>query len=284
MSKVIKVEVKKIYLKDYYSFLGENGCNPTLTAYIQYNMSEMKWENKKRPTLLVCPGGGYCMCSERESEPIALAFMPLGMNVFVLDYSVAPNKFPTQIREVAAAMELLYEKQDEWHIDTEKITIIGFSAGGHLAAHYSTSYDIPEVREVFPQSKAVNGSILSYPVIIADKGICHEGSFRNLDGEYPLSEEKFNRFSLDKCVGDKTPPAFIWHTAADTVVPVQSSLYYAEALSKYKIPYELHIYPYGGHGGSTFDKQTLNEASDITKYNSRWVNEASKWLKLMNLL
>lgn len=278
------MEVKKIYLKDYYSFLGENGCNPILTAYIQYNMSEMKWEDKKRPTLLVCPGGGYCMCSERESEPIALAFMPLGMNVFVLDYSVAPNKFPTQIREVAAAMELLYEKQDEWHIDTEKITIIGFSAGGHLAAHYSTSYDIPEVREVFPQSKAVNGSILSYPVIIADKGICHEGSFRSLDGEYPLSEEKFNRFSLDKCVGDKTPPAFIWHTAADTVVPVQSSLYYAEALSKYKIPYELHIYPYGGHGGSTFDKQTLNEVSDITKYNSRWVNEASKWLKLMNLL
>lgn len=278
------MQVKKIYLKDYYSFLGENGCNPTLTAYIQYNMSEMKWEDKKRPTLLVCPGGGYCMCSERESEPIALAFMPLGMNVFVLDYSVAPNKFPTQIREVAAAMELLYEKQDEWHIDTEKITIIGFSAGGHLAAHYSTSYDIPEVREVFPQSKAVNGSILSYPVIIADKGICHEGSFRSLDGEYPLSEEKFNRFSLDKCVGDKTPPAFIWHTAADTVVPVQSSLYYAEALSKYKIPYELHIYPFGGHGGSTFDKQTLNEASDITKYNSRWVNEASKWLKLMNLL
>lgn len=281
---MIKVEVKKIYLKDYYSFLGENGCNPTLTAYIQYNMSEMKWEDKKRPTLLICPGGGYAMCSQREAEPIALAFLPLGMNAFILDYSVAPNKFPTQIREVAAAMELLYEKQDEWHIDTEKITIIGFSAGGHLAAHYSTSYDIPEVREVFPQSKAVNGSILSYPVIIADKGICHEGSFRSLDGEYPLSEEKFNRFSLDKCVGDKTPPAFIWHTAADTVVPVQSSLYYAEALSKYKIPYELHIYPFGGHGGSTFDKQTLNEASDITKYNSRWVNEAGKWLKLMNLL
>lgn len=278
------MEVKKIHLKDYYSFLGENGCNPTLTAYIQYNMSEMKWEDKKRPTLLICPGGGYAMCSQREAEPIALAFLPLGMNAFVLDYSVAPNKFPTQIREVAAAMELLYEKQDEWHIDTEKITIIGFSAGGHLAAHYSTSYDIPEVREVFPQSKAVNGSILSYPVIIADKGICHEGSFKNLTGQYPLDEEIFNRFSLDKCVSEKTPPAFIWHTAADTVVPVQSSLYYAEALSKYKIPYELHIYPFGGHGGSTFDKQTFNEVSDITKYNSRWVDEAGKWLKIMNLL
>lgn len=278
------MEVKKIHLKDRFSFLGENGCDPTLTTYIQYNMTEMKQENRKRPTLLICPGGGYCMCSQREAEPIALAFIPLGMNVAILNYSVAPNKFPTQIREVAAAMELLYEKQDEWHIDTEKITIIGFSAGGHLAAHYSTSFDIPEVREVFPQSKSVNGSILSYPVIIADKGICHEGSFRSLTGQYPLDEEIFNRFSLDKCVSEKTPPAFIWHTAADAAVPVQSSLYYAAALSKYKIPYELHIYPFGGHGGSTFDHQTQYNPNEISKYNSRWVEEAGKWLKLMNLL
>ncbi len=278
------MEVNKIHLKDHFSFLGENGCDPTLTTYIQYNMTEMKQENRKRPTLLICPGGGYGMCSQRESEPIALAFAPFGMNAFILNYSVAPNKFPTQIREVAAAMELLYENQDEWHVDTEKITIIGFSAGGHLAAHYSTSFDIPEVREVFPQSKSVNGSILSYPVIIADKGICHEGSFRNLTGEYPLSDKKFNRFSLDKCVSEKTPPAFIWHTSADNCVPVESSLYYANALAKYKIPYELHIYPYGNHGGSTFDHQTQDNPNEISKYNSRWVEEAGKWLKLMNLL
>ncbi len=278
------MEVKKIHLKDHFSFLGENGCDPTLTTYIQYNMSEMKHENRKRPTLLICPGGGYGMCSQRESEPIALAFLPFGMNAFILNYSVAPHKFPTQIREVAAAMELLYEKQDEWHVDTEKITIIGFSAGGHLAAHYSTSFDIPEVREVFPNSKAVNGSILSYPVIIADKGICHEGSFRNLTGQYPLSDEIFNRFSLDKCVSENTPPAFIWHTSEDNCVPVASSLYYANALAKYKIPYELHIYPYGNHGGSTFDIQSLNEVNDIANYNSRWVSEAGKWLELMNLL
>lgn len=278
------MEVNKIHLKDYFPFLGENGCDPTLTAYIQYNMSEMRWENKKRPTLLICPGGGYSMCSQRESEVIALAFLPFGMNAFVLNYSVAPNKFPTQIREVAAVMELLYEKQDEWHIDTEKITIIGFSAGGHLAAHYSTSFDIPEVREVFPQSKSVNGSILSYPVIIAEEGLCHQGSFVNLTGAYPLDEENYKRFSLDNCVSENTPPAFIWHTAADTCVPVESALRYAAAMSKYKRPFELHVYPFGGHGGSTFDLQTLNKVDDIAKYNSRWVEEAGKWLKLMNLL
>ena len=278
------MEVNKIHLKDYFSFLGENGCDPTLTTYIQYNMTEMKQETRKRPTLLICPGGGYCMCSQRESEPIALAFAPFGMNAFILNYSVAPNKFPTQIREVAAAMELLYQKQDEWHVDTEKISIIGFSAGGHLAAHYSTSFDIPEVREKFPESKSVNGSILSYPVITAEEGLCHQGSFKNLTGEYPLSEENYKRFSLENCVSEKTPPAFIWHTAADNCVPVESALRYAAAMSKYKRPYELHIYPYGGHGGSTFDLQTLNEVNDIAKYNSRWLQEAGVWLKLMNLL
>lgn len=278
------METKMIHLKDYYPFLGENGCDPTLTTYIQYNMSEMKHENRKRPTLLICPGGGYGMCSQRESEVIALAFLPFGMNAFVLNYSVAPNKFPTQIREVAAAMELLYEKQDEWHIDTEKITIIGFSAGGHLAAHYSTSFDIPEVREVFPQSKSVNGSILSYPVIIAEEGLCHQGSFRALTGEYPLSEENYKRFSLDNCVSENTPPAFIWHTAADTCVPVESALRYATAMSKYKRPFELHVYPFGGHGGSNFNSQVLNTVDTVADYNSRWVEEAGKWLKLMNLL
>ena len=278
------MEVNKIHLKDYFSFLGENGCDPTLTTYIQYNMTEMKQENRKRPTLLICPGGGYGMCSQREAEPIAMAFLPLGMNAFVLDYSVAPNKFPTQIREVAAAMELLYQKQDEWHVDTEKITIIGFSAGGHLAAHYSTSFDIPEVREVFPESKAVNGSILSYPVITAEEGLCHQGSFKNLTGEYPLSEENYKRFSLENCVSEKTPPAFIWHTAADNCVPVESALRYAAAMSKHKRPYELHIYPFGAHGGSTFDYQTQTEPNEISKYTSRWVQEAGEWLKLMNLL
>ncbi len=278
------MEIKKIHLKDHFSFLGENGCDPTLTAYIQYNMSELQWEDKKRPALLICPGGGYGKLSQRESEPIALAFAPLGMNAFILDYSVAPNKFPTQIREVAAAMELLYEKQDEWHVDTEKITIIGFSAGGHLAAHYSTSYDIPEVREVFPQSKSVNGSILAYPVIIAEDGLSHQGTFRNLTGSYPLDEESFKRFSLDNCVSENTPPAFIWHTASDAGVPVESSLRYAAAMSKYKRPFELHVYPFGDHGGATFDAQVYNRVGVIANHNSRWVDEAGKWLKLMELL
>ena len=120
-----------IHLKEKYPFLGENGCDPTVEMYLPYNMTEMHRQDKKRPCMIVCPGGGYSMCSQRESEPIALHFLPQGFNVFVITYSVAPHRFPTQLREVAALIELIYENADNWNCNTEKLAIIGFSAGGH---------------------------------------------------------------------------------------------------------------------------------------------------------
>ena len=149
---------KRLYLKDYYSFLGEDGKNPFLDIYLPYNMREMRREKMKRPCMLICPGGGYGMCSERESEVVGVHFLPEGFNVFILTYSVAPNRFPCQLLEVAAAMELIYENAEEWNCDTDKIAIMGFSAGGHLAAHYSNAFDCGEVRAKFPESKAVNSA------------------------------------------------------------------------------------------------------------------------------
>ena len=119
---------ERLELKNYFDFIGANGENPTVDTYLPYNMVEMNRQNQKRPSMIVCPGGGYGMCSERESEPIALHFLTEGFNVFVLKYSVAPHRFPTQIREVAALMELIYANAEEWNCDTEKIAIIGFSA------------------------------------------------------------------------------------------------------------------------------------------------------------
>lgn len=276
---------EKLHLKDYFGFLGENGADPTLEVYLPYNMSEMKWQDRKRPCMVVCPGGGYSKCSQREAEPIALQFLPDGFNVFLLNYTCAPAKFPTQIREVAAVMELIYKNADIWNCDTSKVSIIGFSAGGHLAAHYSTMFDCKEVREVFPQSKSVNASILSYPVITAEVGKCHKGSFQNLVGHYPLSEEELNYFCADRCVKEKTPPAFIWHTVADATVPVINSILYATALSNYKIPFELQIYPEGRHGLSTADLQTYNlsDVDKATKYAHKWLSELKNWLKYMDL-
>lgn len=267
-----------LHLKDQFPFLGEDGRDPKVDLYLPTNFSEFNHTGTKRPCMIVCPGGGYCCCSQREAEPIALHFLPEGYNVFVLWYSVAPHRFPCQLREVAAVMELIYQNAEEWHCDTEKVAIIGFSAGGHLAAHYSTAFDCAEVREVFPESKAVNASVLSYPVITADMKNAHLGSFQNLLGKQELSAEDVEKFSCEKLVRDITPPAFLWHTAEDNTVPVANSLIYAQALAEHKIPIELHIYPHGYHGLSTVDKQTNDELSPEMARTKEWLYNVKNWL------
>ena len=274
----MKYEV--LHLKDYYPFLGDEGRDPKVEVYLPFNMTEMHRENDKRPCMIVCPGGGYGFISQREAEPIALQFLPQGYNVFTITYSIAPHRFPTQLCEVAALMELIYKNADEWNCDTEKIAIIGFSAGGHLAAHYSTMFDCKEVREVFPESKSVNASVLCYPVISVVGG--HIGSFHNLIGKQDISPEETEYFSCEKNVKDTTPPAFIWHTAEDTCVPVKNSLMYAGALSEHKVPFELHIYPFGAHGLSTCDGQTLDCVDKKQEHVKAWLESLEKWLKSMN--
>ena len=221
------------------------------------------------------------MCSQREAEPIAFHFLPQGYNVFIIRYSVAPHRFPNQLREVAAVMELIYENADTWHCDTARIAILGFSAGGHLAAHYSTSYDIPEVREVFPESKPVQASVLCYPVITADPAVAHLGSFRNLLGVEELTGEQEERFSCDRQVSEKTPPAFLWHTAADNLVPVANTLRYAEALSRFGTPFAVRIYPFGWHGLATVDGETNDNLPSEIAPADRWLPDACQWLKLI---
>lgn len=272
-----------LHLKDYFSFLGNDGCDPTVEMYLPYNMVEMNRGDRKRPCMIVCPGGGYSMCSQREAEPIALQFLPDGFNVFVIRYSVAPHRFPTQLREVAALMELIYRNADEWNCDTSKIAIIGFSAGGHLAAHYSTMYDCKEVRKVFPESKPVNASVLCYAVITADPAGGHMGSFDNLLGKTERTKDEIDYFSCDRNVKETTPPAFLWHTAEDNCVPVINSILYAKALSEKKVPFELHIYPFGYHGASTCDKHTNDNVSYNILHDSAWIPAARKWLELMGI-
>lgn len=220
------------------------------------------------------------MCSQRESEPIAVHFLPDGYNVFILHYSTAPNRFPTQLLEVAATMDLIYKNAQLWNCDTQKIAILGFSAGGHLAAHYSTAFDCPEVRSVFPDSHSVQASVLCYPVITADPAFSHHGSFENLLGTYPEDTATQAAFSCDKLVSDKTPPAFLWHTAQDGGVPVQNSLLYAGALAAHKIPFGLHIYPYGGHGLATVDILTNDAIPETVRPAADWLKEARRWLQM----
>ena len=211
---------KIIHLAETFPQLAQNNCDPKLAVYLPDNMTEIGRHSQKHPCLLICPGGGYGMVSQREGEPIGFRFLTQGYNVFILEYSVQPNRFPTQLREVAAAMELMHTNANSGHCDTGRIAIMGFSAGGHLAAHYTTCYACDPVREVFPQSKPVQACVLSYPVITADPQHAHQGSFQKLLGRYPETEEEFSFFSCDRQVSANTPPTFLWHTFEDNAVPV----------------------------------------------------------------
>lgn len=274
------MKIIEINLKEKYEFLGEDGRNPTLTCYLPRNLVEMGRENEMRPTILICPGGGYAGCSEREAEPIALKFLNWGFNAVVLRYSCAPHRYPVQLREVAAAFEEIYQNAQEWNCDTKKIGIIGFSAGGHLAAHYSNKYDCDLIRKNFPNSKKPNFSVLCYPVISADENFTHKGSFQNLLGRYPTPDEA-EQFCCEKMVTPHTPPTFIWHTAEDQAVPVKNSLVYATALADNKVPFSLRIYPYGVHGLSTCDTLTNDQEKLDAKtlLASRWIDDLKNWME-----
>ena len=140
---------ERLHLKDFYPHLAENGRDPFVDIYLPYNMREMKRQDDKRPSMVICPGGGYGGCSEREWEPLALKVMAMGFNAFVIRYSTAPHRYPTGLIEVAALYDLINKNADEWNCDVEKISIMGFSAGGHLAAHYSNAYNLPEIKELY---------------------------------------------------------------------------------------------------------------------------------------
>ena len=268
-----------VSLKEHFAFL--NGSEAVLEAYLPYNMTEMCREHQRRPCVLICPGGGYAMCSQREAEPVALQYLKEGYNAFVLWYTVAPKRFPHALREVAASVELIHRNAEAWNCDESLVAILGFSAGGHLAALYSNAFDWPEVREVLPESKPVQASVLCYPVISADPAVAHMGSFECLLGHLPLTPEETERFSCDRLVCDTTPPAFLWHTSEDNCVPVQNSLRYATALADHHVPFELHIFPYGYHGMSLCTRETLDgEITPGMQHAQCWVEESCRWLKL----
>lgn len=273
------MKCERIHLKELFPKLGEGERDPFVDLYLPYNMVQMNRQDQLRPAILLCPGGGYGMVSEREWEPIVLHLLPMGYNVYVLKYSTK-CPFPTQLREVAAAMELIYSNAAQWNTDTDRIAIMGFSAGGHLACHYSNCYDCPEVRELFPESKGVKAAVLCYPVIACDSRYWHIGTFRNLSGHQEPTVEDAEKYSLQLKVTDRTPPTFLWHTRTDELVPIMNSLLYAQALAEHNVPFALHVYPNGVHGLATVDAETCRAVDEKSKLAADWFNQLEKWLKI----
>ncbi len=227
--------------------------NVRLTALLQEVGGEFTGITK-RPAVIVLPGGGYGMCSDREADPVALEFARMGYQAFILRYTVRATEkeliWPHPIEDYDEAFDLIREHCDEWHVDTERIAVCGFSAGGHLAACAAT------VAKNRPRA-----AILVYPAILDDMcDFCAPGLVR------PATE-----------VDDKTPPCFLMAARDDLLVSVKNAMAFADALTNKGINFELHISSYGNHGFSN-GAQWVNVGS-MSRGTRRWMEDATRFLE-----
>ena len=251
-------------------------------AYLlTYFWSESRelYPGQRRPAVIICPGGGYQMTSDREAEAEALRFMAMGYHTAVLRYSVAPAVYHQALCQLAKAVSILRERKDEWLIDEDKIIVMGFSAGGHLAASLGVFWDKPFLSEASglkAEQMQPNGLILCYPVITSGE-FAHEDSFRNLCKE--RYEELKDELSLEKRVGPNTPKTFLWHTFEDNTVPMENSLLFLQALRRANVPAEYHLFPDGLHGIGLGSELTANEnGRGIVRCCEPWSELAGRWL------
>lgn len=250
---------------------------PTFTGFILQNYAEY-CRDRKRPAVLVLPGGGYAFTSEREATPVALAFAAAGISAFVLRYTCAPGaRFPTQVIQALQAVKVIREHAEEWNIDPDKIAVCGFSAGGHLTASTGVFWNHEIMREhgFHGDAHKPNGLILCYPVITGGEK-AHRGSFENLLGDQ-YSDEMIELTSLEKQVTRDTPKSFLWHTYDDDGVPVENSLLFASALAENGVPFELHVYPHGCHGLSLANG-LVNGPDGVLPNVQTWVKFATEWV------
>ncbi|OTN78292.1 alpha/beta hydrolase [Enterococcus faecium] len=228
------------------------------------------------PIVIICPGGGYSFLSTRESEPIALAFLSQGFHAVVLNYttmsnSIEGNFLHSTILQVAKTFELINENKKEWNVDSSQIFLLGCSAGGHLAASYSTVWKKFEQKEINYKPK---GTILCYPVIGFEYGWPENLAHFNFTLEDP------SVYDASNFINAETPDTFIWHTASDTTVPVLNTLKYCENLTKNNIPFECHIFENGQHGLALATKSTAKMFTNdyVLPEVANWFSTCIDWI------
>ena len=220
--------------------------DPTLKLFLVDN------NNSNNTAVVICPGGGYSgLAHDKEGDKIAIWLNSIGISAFVLKYRlpsdiIMSDKTVGPLQDVQEAIRTLRRNAKEWHLDENKIGIIGFSAGGHLASTASTHYN-DKVYESDKTSARPDFSMLIYPVISMEDGITHNGSKVNLLGKNP-SETLIKKYSNEKQVTADTPPTILIHATDDGGVPVENSINYYLKLKEYKVPAEMHLYENGGHG------------------------------------
>lgn len=290
--------------------LWEDADYVTLQAYVLNNSSEFQKE-RRRPAVIVCPGGGYFGTSDREAEPVAFRFAAQGYHAFVLryttyyqgtiDFSNPPPgnpkcAYPQPMFDLAKAILTVREHADRYGVDPDKIIICGFSAGGHLAASLGVHWQDDLLKEKFgpdherwkPNALVLGYPLLDFPVQEAQAQVKASESLRGtmkkanqvLSGHPELTDEDLITLSPARHVSPLTPPTFLWHTAEDDLVYVSNSLIFACELVRHGVPFDLHIFEKGVHGLSLCDDTTAREPSHINPIAGVWVDLALNWLKL----
>lgn len=246
---------------------------PTLTVYMPPNTAG------PMTAVIIAPGGSYRALSMSKEGRIPATYLnALGVASFVLKYRLGPKyHHPIELGDIQRAIRMVRSRATEWHLDPARIGIMGFSAGGHLASTASTKFDQGKASAADAIDRASSRpdfAILAYPVISLTETWTHQGSKTNLLGEKP-DAALARTLSTDTQVTSDTPPTFLFHTYADTTVPVENSVYYFLALRKAGVPAEMHIFKDGAHGaGMPMQDPALSE----------WPKVLANWFRASGFL
>lgn len=239
-----------------------------MTVYAPSFFEELS--QQKRPVMIICPGGGYEHCSKREGEPVAIRFLGMGYVSVVLEYSVAPARYPVALNQLAESVRYIRSHCTKYHADPSKIYIMGFSAGGHLTACLGTMW-----RE-WGEDTRPDAMVMCYPVITSGE-FAHRKSFINLLGD--KYEEMKDYLSLENRVSLLTVPAFLWHTETDPSVPCMNSLLFADRLYRFGIKHETVLFKTGGHGLSLADRNVLSpKYTQVNEEVAVWPVLVDNWI------
>lgn len=267
--------IETIDLYKYYGKERGNANGGFLTVYVRTESKELK--KRIRPAILIIPGGGYGILSDREGEPVAIKYLNNGFCPFLLSYSIK-TAYPAPLIEAMLAVSYIRDNVEKFNINKNKVCAIGFSAGGHLAGLLTTTTE-GEAGQIGKKAKEVrpDAVVYSYPVITM-------GEYTHLDTQKNISagdETLYGKLSVEKRVDSLTPPAFIWHTFEDNCVPVENSLMLANAYRRANVPFALHIFEHGWHGLSLADAETNDLAVEHQGlyYVGKWLILSLDWLK-----
>lgn len=258
---------------------GYGSQQPRLTGYVQDTVESQA--GRLRPAVIVVPGGGYTRCSDREAEPIALAFVAAGCQAFVLNYTVLDERerqplLPQPQLDLAHAVMTVRAQAQACAVDTERIAVIGFSAGGHVCATYTglmADEAFAQVAGATCADLAVRAQLLCYPAIDLAAGWPPDPArVASLCG----GNDRLLR--AQDLVGVQTPRTFIWHTAEDGTVPVANSYCYAAALARAGVDHECHVFHRGRHGLALATKQTGHNKEHRNAHVAHWFDLALEWL------